>query len=209
MNIKEYENYCADFFNNEKFLPENLKVTCDNLSLKEFDEYKSNIVKSYYSEKNDIVIDMVKEIRSNSTTSIDPMELLSNQELIRPYRNIIHLTITNKFFDIDCIKEKTLEYKLFEEQQNNEKSLKVTVGDKDYIAIDKCDVLYVGWECDPTAWIVEDSGIKKLVVTDHGTPYFETAKFLEEKIEEYETAIKNSKRLLNLLSTLLQNKGLL
>ena len=49
------------------------------------------------------------------------------------------------------------------------------------------------------AWVVEDEGEKKLVISDHGHRSFSDKEFLINKIKEYEKAIEDSKRLISLL----------
>ena len=78
-------------------------------------------------------------------------------------------------------------------------SYNVTIDGIEYRAIAKCDVLYVGWECDPTAWVVVKDGINQLVTTSHGSSYFETEEFLQERIATYKQAMIDSEKLLALL----------
>ena len=88
----------------------------------------------------------------------------------------------------------------FLKQKQIEKFNTIVVGDKTYKAIDGCDVLWSGWECDDSAWVVEENNQKRLVASNHGSLYFEDAQFLENKIKEYHDAITNSIRLLRLLA---------
>ena len=56
-----------------------------------------------------------------------------------------------------------------------------------------------GWECDNTAWVVVDNGVKKIVTSDHGTLSFTEKVFLEDKINEYKKAIEDTEKLLMLV----------
>lgn len=66
-------------------------------------------------------------------------------------------------------------------------------------SIDHTDVYWTGWECDNIAWVVNLDNKNTLLTTNHGDVQITDKKFLEGKIKEYEEAIANSKRLLNLL----------
>jgi len=78
-------------------------------------------------------------------------------------------------------------------------SLNIEVDGIKYRAIANCDVLWLGWECDPTAWVVEKDGINQLVSTDHGTHHFYPKEFLEDRIAHYKQVIIESEKLLALL----------
>jgi hypothetical protein len=61
-------------------------------------------------------------------------------------------------------------------------------------------VLWEGWECDPTAWVMErKDGTRYLKMTDHGSPYEAKISELISKIFYYETVIQKSKNALELL----------
>ena len=62
-------------------------------------------------------------------------------------------------------------------------------------------VLWRGWECDSTAWIMErEDGTRYLRITSHGGPREARTDFLHHKIEEYEGAVVETKKALALLS---------
>lgn len=61
-------------------------------------------------------------------------------------------------------------------------------------------VLWRGWECDGTAWVMErPDGTRYLRVTNHGEAREGTREFLEWKLEEYESATKDAQQALDLL----------
>lgn len=62
------------------------------------------------------------------------------------------------------------------------------------------DVMYSGWECDDTAWVVEaPDGSRGLIMTNHGSSYEATGDTLRAKIAEYQKAIQNTEEALRLL----------
>jgi hypothetical protein len=63
-------------------------------------------------------------------------------------------------------------------------------------------VYYSGWDCDETAWVVENknTGERRLKVTDHGRARFGNNKYLKGKINELETAIQDYKKAILMLT---------
>lgn len=121
------------------------------------------------------------------------------KEVVSKYREVYN-DIANVFFENPILKEKHQELSEYLKKIEKEKEKKIEVNGKHFVAIDVCDVLWAGWECDDKAWLVNDGGQIKLVVSDHGQKYFEKKWYLEEKIKEYENAIAETKRLIEKLS---------
>ena len=213
MNITEYKNFCEEFFNKEIFSSnENLKSEIGHLAPLEFQEWIRSI-ETAYSVKYEFISDMLKNIRNkykfdhNSDNVIwenDPIKKAKYKNIINSYKNIYFDTINSRFKDFSIYNEKVQELKSFNEQRAYEESLKIKVGEKEFVAEQIIDVLWSGWECDAKAWLVNDNGEKKIVVTDHGTPYFAEPNFLEEKIKLYQKTIEDTQ---NMLSNFNKNKN--
>ena len=61
-------------------------------------------------------------------------------------------------------------------------------------------VLWEGWECDSVAWVVEKSdGSRRLVMTNHGSPYEADPQELRDRIAEYQRVIAESEMALALI----------
>lgn len=61
-------------------------------------------------------------------------------------------------------------------------------------------VLWRGWECDGTAWVMErPDGTRYLRITNHGDDREGTRQFLERKLAEYETVTKLTQQAMDLL----------
>lgn len=61
-------------------------------------------------------------------------------------------------------------------------------------------MLYSGWECDEKGYVVRTpKGHLDLILSDHGRLYSAPLRDLEDKISEYEEAIKNSRTALAMI----------
>lgn len=101
--------------------------------MEEFDSWYKEIYNNYYERVIPVIRQMVGSI--------------SDKETITKYRNICVSVFRERFVDIDCIKNKTKELSEFIKQKQIEKFNTIEVGGKTYKAIDSCDVLWSGWEC--------------------------------------------------------------
>jgi hypothetical protein len=75
----------------------------------------------------------------------------------------------------------------------------ISVEGKKYSVVKEFNIIHIGWECDNTGYIVDINGKMKLVLTSHGKPYFAKNKELEDKINEYQMYLKESKDALSLI----------
>lgn len=57
-------------------------------------------------------------------------------------------------------------------------------------------ILYAGWECDSEAALILVNDEKKIIGTNHGGIVELGAAFLESKIQEYEYALENTQKAL-------------
>jgi hypothetical protein len=68
-----------------------------------------------------------------------------------------------------------------------------------HLVLARAPVLWSGWECDGTAWVVEKDGKPMLVTSNHGGQQLGNVELLKSKLQEYEDAIKATKLLLGLV----------
>lgn len=62
-------------------------------------------------------------------------------------------------------------------------------------------VLWEGWECDSTAWVMERlDGTRYLCMTNHGGKYEAKIDELHDRIAEYETVLAKTREALALLT---------
>ncbi len=200
-NMKDYEGICKSFFKEYPFDSEtNLSKFIEKLTPQEFHVWEMKMIKDY-DEKYNFIRTMIMIIRGDHTydSENDPLKEEKYKNLVEKYRQIYESVFSTCYASFNCVKEKTKDYVAEKEAEQKERALTVNVEGQVFKAIDMCDVLWAGWECDCLAWVVVDNGKAKLVTSNHGAKYFETAEFLKNKIEEYEQAIKDSRRLLSLL----------
>ena len=70
--------------------------------------------------------------------------------------------------------------------------MEIKVAGKNLEVLKEFPVLYRGWDCDGTGYIVRDGNRERVVLTSHGSPYFAKIKELEEKISEYKNALQET-----------------
>jgi hypothetical protein len=204
MNQVEFQNLCNAFFEKEDLSLANIEKSCKEKSVDDFQTWYLEVVNQYFEQTNPEMLKVVKYLRGDfdcfkDDSELDPLKKEENKVIFTQYKDISNNTINEKFLQLDCIKSRNEEWFKVLRQKQLDDALKITVENKNYVAIDMCEVLWSGWECDANAWIVEDEGKKKLVTSNHGSLYFEDASFLENKIKEYEAAIEKSKEMLALL----------
>lgn len=207
MNIDDFKAKCESFFALECFKDNDSVIKLlSNRKAIDYLDWKQNLIQAYNAENNSVVKNLIKDIREEAGFVIykddfdnDPVAKKENQELINKYRDVLNDTFNNFFEKFDFFKVKEQELKDFLAEKNLQEKLKVSVGDKSFVAEKVVDVLWSGWECDNYAWLVNDNGEKKIVASNHGDTYFTDKSFLEGKIKEYEDAINATKEMLSLL----------
>lgn len=75
----------------------------------------------------------------------------------------------------------------------------IEIDGKSYQKIMTFPVMYSGWECDSSAWVVDADGEKKIVMTNHGTPYFSTVAELEGLISGYQQTINETQEAIEMV----------
>jgi hypothetical protein len=64
------------------------------------------------------------------------------------------------------------------------------------------EVLYVDWESDNKAYVVEnENGRREVIMSNHGNFYVAKTRDVLDKIAEYEQAITNSKKAISLITS--------
>lgn len=208
MNVNEYKIFCESFFKKDVFQSEeSLFETIGKLSALEFKIWQT-IIFTEYNEKQNFIREIINKIRISENFNVsevgidwdkDPIIKKEHQVFIHSYRDIYNNVINAELEKFKIYNQKNLELREYFVQEQYEKSLKITVDEKEFIAKKVIDVFWSGWECDDKAWLVNDNGENKIVVTDHGASYFTDKEFLINKIKEYEAAIKATQDMLNAL----------
>lgn len=68
---------------------------------------------------------------------------------------------------------------------------------QEFVIVQTVTMLWVGWECDSTAWLVrlKDDTVR-FVLTSHGSAYVGSAKDLQDQIEENEDIVATQREAL-------------
>ncbi|NCQ51745.1 hypothetical protein GW796_07610 [archaeon] len=117
--------------------------------------------------------------------------------MVKSYKEIFESVCTKCFSDFN--KENIEKFYKIKEEKRLQEALNITVNGEQFKALTMCDVLWSGWESDSLAWVVNDNGSKRLVTSNHGSLNFDTQKFLEDKLKEYEDVANQTKAMLELL----------
>jgi len=210
ISLEDYKGECADLM--EKILlkstgGKSIQEKIHNMGNQEFNDWKANIALSY-DKKFEPVREYIAKVRDAYGYSVaaatniaaDPILREPYAGEIKRYRHTFETPLKN-FFNNQHILEKTRQVISEYKKDAAKKELEIVVGGDKYTAVDMCEVLWSGWECDEKIWVVNKGGQFKLVGSDHGEKYFVDESFLTERIQAYEAAIESSKRLLKLCET--------
>lgn len=85
------------------------------------------------------------------------------------------------------------------EEESADLATLIKINGVSYKKVRMFNVLHLGWESDYKAWIVETPDGNRLVLTDHGAPYFAPKEKLEQYIESYQKVIQDMQDSMNLL----------
>jgi hypothetical protein len=201
--LEKHKVSCESFFEVSPFNSEkDLTELINGMSLQEFTDWQYNLI-SDYRDNYQIIVDLVALIRTGLGQKLndenDPARDPDYQQLIKKYRDVCESVFEAKYGGVQCVREKSKQCAEERRKLEQERMMTINVNGKKFKAIDICEVLWAGWECDSSIWVVVDEGISKLVTTDHGEAHFTEPSFLEEKISEYEKAIEDSRRLIELV----------
>ena len=191
-----YRHRCRSFFAGQ-FVSDILEKEVSKMSLDEFLAFDREFLQAYYDFTKHTVREVVRGMRDayGEGALQDP----DFGELVDLYHRVRNDVYRNNYSDVGEVAKKFAELDHIRQMEQRAQELIVTVDDKTFQALDTCEVLWSGWESDDRVWVVDDDGVKKLVTSNHGSEYFTDPSFLEDRIAEYEEAIQNSRRLLNLL----------
>lgn len=192
-----YRHRCRSFFAGQ-FVTDILEKEVSKMTLDEFLAFDREFLQAYYDFTKHTVREVVREMRDayGEGALQDP----DFGELVDVYHDVRNRVYRENYSDLGEVAKKFAELDNIRQMEQRAKELTVTIDAKTFQAIDTCEVLWSGWEGDDRVWVVEDDGVKKLVASSHGSKHFTDPSFLEDRIAEYEMAIENSRRLLNLLN---------
>ena len=173
------------------------KDTLSNfLSIVEVDKRYEVFTKAY-KDFSTLVYANTKELHENLEVFYQNEQDLMNA---RKEANSLNQSFFDDLFKTQLVEEIFILEKEKIRKSNEEKEKYIEVSGKKYEVIKKIDVYWTGWECDNYAYLVKIDDDNGLVVSNHGSKYFTDKKFLEDKIKEYQEAIKESQILVAMLN---------
>lgn len=205
MELDKFEEYCSEFFCDERFKTnESIEKLISGMTIQEFNTFDRDLMTRYWNTRSPILQDLINNIRYDSGFDFDkddyendPIRLQHNRELIGKYKEIL-VRNSNTLYEFPSYKKKHDESIAAYAESLKKKT--VTVSGEEYKIVDSCDVYWCGWESDETAYVVQTDSGNKLVVTNHGDYQFSDINFLNGKLSEYEEAISETTRMIDLLS---------
>lgn len=84
-------------------------------------------------------------------------------------------------------------------QEEKERNKTITYQGKVYNVVHYFEVLYSGWDCDGTAWVIDMDGTKKLIMTNHGGMYEAQLSELQELLKYYAQTMQETQKAVDLL----------
>ena len=199
--IEEYTKKCQEFFFQPEFDFRALAIAIRDLKPEEFKAWQSDVTTRCYQETRQpfMVIANGYSTANKKAGLVDTLYTEEQRNILNTYKRVMNDVFVGKMDGFPLIATKQAELLAHEKEMRRLESLKVTVDGKDFVALERTDVLWSGWECDSGAWIVEDQGELKLVGSDHGEKIFVDASFLEERVKAYRDVIESSEKMLGML----------
>lgn len=156
----------------------------------------------YHDRTRDPIVSFLAEVRGATWTvndQDDPALTPENKLFLNSIREVRQSVYDEFFFRLPIVQSILAEINEHRQAEARERDSKIEVyGDK-YDVLKKIDVLWSGWECDASAWVVQTDEGKKLVMSNHGSNYFAAHAELQSRINEYQKAIDESLEMLEML----------
>lgn len=183
MNTTLYRQQCAAFFEEHAIHADSIAQSFEGLDVDAKWEWYIGLSQMYDEQCLGVIRELVEKESSE----------------VKAYREVFDGVWEERVEPAQAIQEMHLQRRAELDAEALEDRLKITLDGVQYRAEKAIDVLWSGWECDHTAWVVTMDGQKKLVASDHGHQKVVDASFLKERIEAYQKAIDESRALLSYL----------
>ncbi len=184
MNTTLYRQQCEAFFEENAIHAQSIAEAFQGLDLDAQWEWYVKLNQMYDESCLGVIRELVEQESAD----------------VKSYREVLDTVWNERVETAKAIQELNAGRRAKFEQEAQEAKLRVTIDGVQYRAEKTIDVLWCGWECDHTAWLVVINGERKLVGSDHGQQRVMDASFLEERIVSYQRAIDESKTLLRSLT---------
>lgn len=189
MSIADYKKQCESWFESVEFQSnEELTAIIGEMTPVEFSNWLEQLWVTYY-HNFEVIVYCRAEIRRS-----DSFDGTFNE--VKEYTDTYYSVIEDGLSQYAIYSQKQQELTEYRARAEITRQLQVSVDGTSYVAEQVIDVLWSGWDCDSKAWLVNDNGAMRVVATNHGDTYFADAAFLNDKIAEYEHAIKETRAML-------------
>lgn len=193
MSIADYKKQCESWFESVEFQSnEELTAIIGEMTPVEFSNWLEQLWETYY-HNFEVIVYCRAEIRRS-----DSFDGTFNE--VKEYTDTYYSVIEDGLSQYAIYSQKQQELTEYRARAEITRQLQVSVDGTSYVAEQVIDVLWSGWDCDSKAWLVNDNGAMRVVATNHGGTYFADAAFLNDKIAEYEHAIKETHMMLDRLT---------
>ncbi len=202
MDNIQMQKICDDFFNkemNQKNLSE-----IEKMSLEEFEKYQQYFYKNLVDNVTIHLRNFIAEIRGDysfDSDEQDPLDVKNMRGVVKKLHKIIDENVQKYFIKNLIVQKKNQELQALNMEKQRVREMTVEIEGQKYLAIDKIDVYWCGWESDTSAWLIEKDGAKKIVVSNHGQAMIADRDFLENKLEEYRKVMQDTQRFLDILES--------
>ena len=199
----EFRRLCESFFVGD-YSPQGIAASLAEQTPDTLLTWFGSIDEAYDAHAGEYIRAWVAHVRQGwdwrtDEGSADPLSTPENKQQCEDYRAIRYGLLDQHATTLARYEELNAARIAQAQAQATEERLHVSVGDVTYRAEAVADVLWSGWECDSSVWVVNDQGERKVVASDHGCLQFVEPSFLEERIAAYETALKETRALLALV----------
>ena len=129
----------------------------------------------------------------------DPAFTAENQAVMNVIREIRQSVYEEFFFNLPLVQGVLSDIDKHRQDEIRERDSRVEVDGIQYRVLKKIDVLWSGWECDGSAWLVQTDDGPKIVMSDHGQKHFDNGDELRARIFAYNEAIRETEELLKMV----------
>lgn len=207
MTLEQYKNFCDLYFTEkQKEMTPQTQSQIKALSHEDYLLWSQEFNIKIDQDCREPIKNYISFIRAGydplkaDESTPDPLQIPENKTMLQKYVATYETAFSSFLKTNSFIEEKNSEARKYILDKAEEASMHIQVEGKHFKAIKKIRVLWESWECDSTAWIVEDNSERKVVMTNHGQHYFAKKEDLESKIKEYKDIINETEEALSMLN---------
>lgn len=174
----------------------------DKMAIHEKMDWFHNAQTEYRDQTQEPITRFLAEVRGPNWTlddHDDPAFTAENQLYLNAIREIRQSVYEEFFFNLPLVQGVLSDIDKHRQDEIRERDSRVEVDGIQYRVLKKIDVLWSGWECDGSAWLVQTDDGPKIVMSDHGQKHFDNGDELRARIFAYNEAIRETEELLKMV----------